>query len=434
MDCGIEVSNKLFAPSLGLAYRPMESTVIRAGYSLSPSQQQMQGFSNAYAFPNDVQITIAGDSSWTPSGWTATDQSYSFYQGHPIIPPPPNENGVYPIPRATGNASGLNSIDKDYRRGYIQSWNLTVERDFGHGWIGSAGYVGSHAVLMNTNLDLNWGTLGGGAASQPYFDLGITSSVSVKHPYGNSNYHSLQSTVTKRFGQGFVFNGAYTWSKNIGLNTSVRIPGYEYRNRYLEGSDRPHHLILSGAYQLPFGQGKPYLSNNKAADWILGGWTVNGLYNYWSGTPFTVSASGSSCNCPGNSQTADLIATTVAKEGTGVGGSPYFDPLAYSPVSGARFGTGGHNQLRGPGSSNMDVGVARTFRVTERWAVQIRAEAFNVTNTPHFGNPGGNVSNRSLNPDGTVRSLGGFTQITQAQALGRLIDQRYLRFAARITF
>ena len=103
-------------------------------------------------------------------------------------------------------------------------------------------------------------------------------------------------------------------------------------------------------------------------------------------------------------------------------------------MSGARFGTGGFNQLRGPGVTNMDVGVSRNFKIAERWGVQIRAEAFNVTNTPHFSNPSGNVSNRSLNADGTVRSLGGFTQITQPQLLGRLIDQRYLRFAARISF
>jgi len=432
MDCGIEVSNRLFSPSLGLAYRPTDRTVVRAGYSLSPSQTQMQNFSNAYAFPNDVQVTIAGDSTYTPSGWTATDQSYTLNQGLPIIVAPPSVNGVYPIPRATGNATGLQS-QKPYRRGYYQSWNVTVQREFGHGWLGSAGYVGTHAVLQSSSLNRNYGTLGGGAASQPWFDLGITSSVGIPVPYGNDIYHSLQSSATKRFGQGFTFNGAYTWSKQISLSSSILIPGYGWMNRYISGSDRTHHLIFSGSYQLPFGKGKPYLSNSKAGDWIAGGWTVTGIFNRWSGTPFTVSASGSSCNCPGNSQTADLLKPNVAKIGTGVGGSPYFDPLAYGTVSGARFGTGGFNQLRGPGSTNIDLGVNRMFRITERWRVQIRAEAMNATNTPHFSNPNANRSLMTLNPDGTYK-LNGFTQITQPQLLGRLIDQRYLQFAARITF
>jgi len=432
MDCGIEVSNKLFAPSIGLAYRPTDRTVVRAGYSLSPAQVQMQSFTNAYAFPNDVQLTIAGDSSWTPSGWTATDQSYSLYKGHPLIPDPPNVDGVYPIPRATGNLSGLHS-QKPYRRGYLQSWNFTLQRDLGHGWLGSAGYVGMHSVHMQTSLDQNWGTLGGGAASQPLYDLGITSSVGIPDPYGTTVYHSLQTTVTRRFGQGLTFNGAYTWSKDIGLNTSILVPEYRWRNRYISGSDRTHHLILSGSYQLPFGKGKPYLQN-RVGTWILGGWTASGIFNRWSGTPFTVGASGSSCNCPGNTQTADLLNPNVAKVGTGVGGEAYFDWRAYAQPTGARFGTGGFNQLRGPGSTNIDLGVFRAFKVTERWNVQIRGEALNATNTPHFSNPGASVNNLQLNPDKTLKNLNGFSQITVAQALGRIIDQRYFRFALRINF
>jgi hypothetical protein len=392
----------------------------------------MQSFTTAYAFPNDVQIAIAGDSSWTPAAWTATDQSYSLYKGLPLIPDPANVNGVYPIPYATGNLSGIHTA-KDYRRGYNQSWNFTLQRDFGQGWIGSAGYVGMHAVLIQTGLDQNYGQLGGGAASQPYYDLGITSTVSPPLPYGSSVYHALQSTVTKRFGRGFTFNGAYTWSKQISLNSSIRIPGYESRNRYIDGSDRTHHLVLSGLYQLPFGKGKPYLQKSLGS-WILGGWSMSGIFNHYSGTPFTVSSSSSSCNCPGNSQTADLVKDHVDIVGTGTGGQPYFDPLAFKPVTSVRFGTGGFNQLRGPGSTNIDLAVVRVFKITERWKLQVRGEALNATNTPHFSNPGTNVSNLQLNPDGTVKSLGGFSQITVANPLGRIVDQRYFRFALRIIF
>jgi hypothetical protein len=230
-----------------------------------------------------------------------------------------------------------------------------------------------------------------------------------------------------------TFNGAYTWSKDIGLNTSVLIPGYEWKNRYVSSADRTHHLALSGSYQLPFGKGKPYLQKS-VGSYIMGGWTASGIFNRWSGTPFTVGASGSSCNCPGNSQTADLTNPNVAKVGTGVGGQAYFDPMAYAQPTGARFGTGGFDQLRGPGSTNIDLGVFRAFKITERWNVQIRAEALNATNTPHFGNPGASVNNRQLNPDGSLKSLGGFSQITSPQLLGRLIDQRYMRFAFRINF
>jgi hypothetical protein len=230
-----------------------------------------------------------------------------------------------------------------------------------------------------------------------------------------------------------TFNGAYTWSKDIGLNTSIRIPAYMWKDRYVSSADRTHHLVLSGAYQLPFGKGKPYLKNS-VGSYILGGWTASGMFNRWSGTPFTVSASGSSCNCPGNSQVADLLNPNVTVVGSGVGGQAYFDPLAYGKVTGARFGTSGFNQLRGPGSTNIDLGVFRAFKITERWNAQIRAEALNATNTPHFANPSANVSNRQLNSDGTLKNLGGFSTITASQLLGRLIDQRYMRFAFRLNF
>jgi hypothetical protein len=392
----------------------------------------MWNWTDAYDYPNDVQVALAGDSSWTPAGWTAADRSYSLYKGLTILPNPVSVNGVYPIPPATGNLSGIPTL-KIYVRGYYQSWNFTMQRDFGKGWVGSAGYVGTHGVHLQTGLNRNYGQLGGGAASQPYYDLGITSSVSPPFPWGNNNYNALQSTVTRRFGQGFTFNGAYTWSKLISWSPSILIPGYESRNRYIDGSDRTHHLVLSGSYQLPFGKGKPYLKQS-VGSWILGGWTVNGIFNHYSGTPFTVSSSSSSCNCPGNSQTADLVNPHVAIVGTGTGGQPYFDPLAYKPVTGVRFGSGGFNQLRGPGSANIDLGVFRVFKITERWNAQVRGEALNATNTPHFSNPGANVSNLQLNPDGTVKSLGGFGQITVANPLGRIIDQRYFRFALRINF
>ena len=83
---------------------------------------------------------------------------------------------------------------------------------------------------------------------------------------------------------------------------------------------------------------------------------------------------------------------------------------------------------------NLDFGVFREFAITERWRLQFRGEALNATNTPHFANPGANVSNLSLNSDGSVRSLGGFSTITGVSAPSRLTDERYLRLGLRISF
>ena len=181
--------------------------------------------------------------------------------------------------------------------------------------------------------------------------------------------------------------------------------------------------------ELPFGTGKRWARGKGAAQALLSGWQFNGIFSAYTGTPFTVTSSATSLNAPGNSQTADQVKPKVEKLG-GIGpDSAFYDPLAFQPVTQARFGTSGRNILRGPGVVNVDVGLFRNFSLTERFKLQCRAEPFNFTNTPHFQNPGTNASNLRLNASGGVQSLGGFMAITSAVA-----DQRQLRFGLRLSF
>ena len=83
-------------------------------------------------------------------------------------------------------------------------------------------------------------------------------------------------------------------------------------------------------------------------------------------------------------------------------GESYFDPTAFAPVTAVRFGNVGRNTLRGPGVFNLDASLFRNFKMTERWKLQFRAEAFNLTNTPAFNNPGANVSSPTRQADGTI--------------------------------
>ena len=112
----------------------------------------------------------------------------------------------------------------------------------------------------------------------------------------------------------------------------------------------------------------------------------------------------------------------------------YFDPLAFAPVTTATFGNVGFNSLRGPGVVNTDVAISRDFPITERFKAQFRFESFNFLNTPHFGLPNTNVSNMVLNPDGTIKNLGGYSTITSTQNLGRDFDERRMQFDLRISF
>ena len=431
-DCGISVSWKLFAPSIGVAFRPTETTVIRAGYAVSPIQYSM-GHPVVLNYPSIVEGVYNGTNSF------ALSSSGTLAQGLPTIATPSLANGIVPIPFGVGN---VNTDAKNYNRGYVQSDNLTLQQDLSHGFIWEIGYVGTHVVNNSAlgGVNINYGQVGGGSKSQPFAQYGITGKVSVYGPQHTPYdlYNALQTSIQKRMANGLSMQAAYTWAKDIQggpLSTGILIPQYQHLNRSLTPSDRTQNFILASTYQLPFGANKMWANHGIGAA-VLGGWSVNGIFSHVSGLPFTPTASGASCNCPGNSQRANRVKANVAKGSvphTSLDGSSWFDPSAFAPVTTAAFGTAGYYSLRGPGATNLDASVFRNFQIWERLQMQFRAESFNVTNTPHFGNPASNVSSASMK-NGVITSLNGYSQITSLNPLGRLIDPRYFRFGVRFTF
>ena len=229
--------------------------------------------------------------------------------------------------------------------------------------------------------------------------------------------------------------GAYTFSKAISPADEDGWQGLMWnnptqlaRNRSLTGYDRTHILQFGWVADLPFGPGKK-LASSGPASLVLRDWQINGTFSAYSGTPFSVSASGASLNAPGESQTADQVKATVEQLG-GIGRNvPFYDPLAFRAVTQVRYGNTGRNILRGPGVVNSDVAVFRTFPIKDLLRLQFRAEAFNVSNTPHFNNPSTNVSNMQLGGDGTITNLGNFMSVTSAAT-----DERNFRLALRLSF
>jgi hypothetical protein len=186
------------------------------------------------------------------------------------------------------------------------------------------------------------------------------------------------------------------------------------RNRALAGYDIPHIFQLGAVYELPFGKGKS-MAQTGVPSLLLGGWQANGIFSAVMGRPFTVSASAGSLDAPGSTQTADQIKDDVERIGS-LG--EFYDRSAFAaPAGAARFGTTGRNILRGPGMVNLDFSLFRDFPVKERIKLQFRAEAGNLSNTPHFSNPDGNVNS------------GNFMRITSAEN-----DQRTIRFGLRLSF
>jgi hypothetical protein len=189
------------------------------------------------------------------------------------------------------------------------------------------------------------------------------------------------------------------------------------------GFDRTHNFALTTVWELPFGKGKHFLSSGGIGSAVLGGWQVNTILSAISGSPFTVNTDDTSLNMPGNSQQAEQVGPAKKLEGIG-SAHPYYLQSSFVGVNEPRFGTSGLNILRGPGVFNMDLGLFREFAFRERFRLQFRAEAFNFTNTPHFGQP-----------DNYVGDGSDFMTITYVQDLAREgIDERQFRFGLRLSF
>lgn len=430
-DCGVGVSGTMFAPRFGVAYRLTPTLVLRGGYGLAwdPFGLARQLRTN---YPTLVALNLDAPNSFS---WAT-----KVVDGIPAIPTPDLGNGIVPMP---GNVALTTSPD-ELRRGYIQSWNFTVQKLFGNQTSIQAAYVATRQTKALGLLDHNAGQIPGlGTAGQPlYATYGRTAITNVIEATGGTHYDSLQVAGTRRFGQGITWNFAYTWSKVIGIccnTTGSSVPAikalpYYNLNRAVMPINIPNYISTTGIAELPFGKNKPWVKSGVGAA-VLGGWQVNANISVISGLPFSVSAAATSLNAPNNTQRANQIKSNVEIFGHTGPGQSYFDPLAFAPVTTASFGTAGFDTLKGPTTTNIDLGVTRKFSLTEGIKLEFRADAFNAPNHPHWGNPAANVSSMSLNPDGSIKNLGGFSTITSTRPNSReQIDERVLRLALRFSF
>jgi len=430
LDCGIEISKRQFAPRFGLAYRATDNLVLRAGYGITYDPYSLARPMRTN-YPLLLVQTISGPNAFQPAG--------RLRDGIPVLRPPDLGNGIVDI----ASTVAANSVQEKFRRGYIQSWNFTLERQLRWGFIGQAGYVATREINRLGFKELNVAYPGQGNAGRLLARrFGRTAETRLVDAIGNTHYDSLQTRLDRRFAAGLQIGISYTWSKATGICCSdnsdglpaIQLPEYYHLNRAVMGYDTPHNFQVLGTWELPFGRGKRWAAQG-AASRLASGWQINGLFSSNSGQPFTVSSSGASLDAPGNSQRADQVKPRVDKLGGAGRDLSFFDPFAFAPVTAVRFGTAGFNSLRGPGLVNLDLGLFRSFQARERWKIEFRAEAFNVSNTPHFANPGTNVSNLQLNPNGTIRSLGGYTTITGIANTGRDgVDERVFRLGLRLSF
>jgi hypothetical protein len=423
-DLGVKVSKTMFAPRLGVTFRPTQGMVLRAGFGITNDPYSL---ARPLRTNHPAVLNLLVDAPNSLSYISRTSE------GIPLIPDQDLGNGIIPVP----SPITVFTLPDKFNRGYIKSWNVAFQKELRWGFVGEAAYVGTRQIDQLGFRELNWSPIDGGQAGRQLNQkFGRTGQTRLIAPIGDSQYDALQTRLDRRFANGIQIGANYTYSKATGIAGNpnsdgalrINIPEFYNLNKSLSDFDRTHNLNITNITELPFGPGRRWANDGGVLSQIVGGWQVNNILSFYTGTPFSVTASGTSLNTQESDQRADQVIPDVKILG-GIGPtSAYFDPLAFKPVTEKRFGTAPFNVLHGPGVASWDLGVFRQFHLARQMNLQVRLEAFNVTNRPRFSNPGGNVTNLRLNSDGTVSNLNGFAVITSTNDG----SERQVRLGARL--
>lgn len=377
-------------PRVGFDYRLTDKSVLRGGYAIS-------GWTGAYGFTGGTLSTQFPTIYNVQVGNTGGYQVNGTFNSLPPVPfiSIPSNGLITPAP----NQAFFVIPDRN-RLPYVENYNFTYERQFSPTISWNVAYVGALGRELPYNQELNAAPPGTGTAGLPFYAIyGRTASTSLRANGVNSNYNALQTNFTKRFANGFSLNVAYAFSKSldVGSNQPSFFDNLDLQRQYGPSDfDQTHILTISHVYELPFGKGKPFLNNGGIASHILSNWQLNGIFRLATGTPFTAEANATSCNCPGAPNNfADVVGPAQILGGVGPG-QPWFTTTSFASPAPNQFGNVGRNTLRGPGLKNYDLSLFRTFAVTERLKLELRGEFYNLTNTPHFSNPDGNVNDATF--------------------------------------
>jgi hypothetical protein len=475
-----------FIPIAGAGGLPNSLTNFFEACSASnPAPQNPWCSSSQFGMTNPNALPASGQLS--PSFVGCGSVLQGFVSAKDLVTPTmdPTQSPVY-ANQAGCNGVGAASIfvlevPRHFKVPNTQQWNLTIQRSLGRQWVLEAGYVGTHAVHLRDTRDaiesldatvtpvhvtdvngkqytITANTLSNAVARTPTPGLNGYGGYQIFANDAYSHYHSLQATLSRRWSAGYL-QAAYTWSKstdatstgNPAFNTAFNNESTLDNSRGLSDFDRPHRLVVSYVYDLPF------LKNAKGVTHaVLGGWQISGVTTIQSGLPFSIfdTASGTAFILNGSTSTltADLAPGATIASGNTHGDihsriNGYLNPTAFARVGVLQanqalcdpnqsdptivpnsnycvigFGNLGRNIYRGPHQQNWDFSLIKNFRLTERQSLRFTSDFFNIWNHANFANPA--VTD--------VETIGGtsspFGKIVSTRGVPRLI-QFSLRYA-----
>jgi hypothetical protein len=408
---------KTFGPRVGIAYRLSSNTVIRTAAAIffaanNGLNAAATDFGSGTFVTNFITLGPPNPIPFTPPvGGSWTDP----FAGGFIYP----EKG-----KSTFAGQNIRVDVKSHPLAYVGNWTFGIQRELGRTMLAEVAYVGNKITHLFWNRQDNannpllleqWGPRLLDAVPNPYFGKVTTGALSfptvqrrqllrpfphyqevlhIRANYGDSHYQSMTARFEKRYAQGFTMSFGYTLSKTIstiggdsntwvvGPSNALYNPKY---NRGLEANDLPHRVVLSFLYELPFGKGFSR-ANSGLASYIFGGWQVNGITIFQSGRPILITAPDDTnlYNFQYTNGRADRLKSGVLDSGQTL--DQWFDTTAFRRARPFTVPTDSLTQpdLRGPGRQSLDISVFKNTRFKERYNIQFRAEAFNLTNSPFF--------------------------------------------------
>jgi hypothetical protein len=429
-----QANNKNFAPRVGFAYSLNSSTVVRAGYGIFFGNSWGNGRNNnsmpQYGFFCSTTVNTSNDNGLTP----AAKLSDPFPTG---------------LCKASGNSAGLATglgqtvvfINRNYRTPYLQAWNLDVQRTLPWNTVVQIAYSGSTGLHLSAIREYN-------QLDPKYFSLGTDLNRQVPNPYygrittgplagptitygqslrpypqytdvssrmetfGQSSYHAMFLTLQKRMAKGFSLSASWTWSKEIDNIPPApnNFPGSSFSGsnlqnyynpraeRAVSSFDTPHMLVISYIYELPFGPGKRLANTGGALGRIIGGWQLNGLTTFQTGTPLQISGGNGSGSFDGTGRPNwtgknPTLSGPVTKRL-----NKFFDTSQFSFNAPFTFGSAPRlvPTLFEPGIDDWAMSMIKNTTIFENIKVELRAEAFNTFNRVQFSPPNTNINSTAF--------------------------------------
>lgn len=421
-----------FSPRLGMEYAATPTTTFRAGYGMFYAPLNGGGF-NGNAVPN--------------SGFTNTTPWIESLNG---LTPLNTLTNAFPngLNLPTGSTQGASTLLgqsvvgmlRDRPASYAEQWNVDVQQELPGAILLDIAYAGGRGIhlygdynanqLPDGNLALGskltqqvanpfYGHIATGALSGPTVSEGQLllpfpqfTGVTLGNSsfFGTSLYNALQVILERRFTNGVSFQAAYTWSKledNLPAS-ETGFPGgdvggggiQDWDNLAAEWSvstfDTPQNFVFNGIYELPFGAGRRFLHNNKAVNYLVGGWQLEGITTFSSGNPLQVTNAAQTLFNNGGTQRANWNGMDPSRSGKvskrlGIG--QYFNVADFSAPAPFTYGNSPRElgELRSDAYIDTDLSAIKNGPIHGRLSWQFRAEAFNLLNHPVFSPPDTNL-------------------------------------------